>query len=133
MKTEPGEYAYENLEQDGWTPWDGVRNYQAQNNMRAMKKGDEVLIYHSVGPKTVVGIAKVKKEEYPDPTNDPKNPKDKWILVDVEPFKRLKSPVSLAQIKAEPSLADIGLIKQSRLSVMPLAKDAFDTIVKMSK
>ncbi len=133
MKSEPNEYSYQDLEKDGWTHWDGVRNYQAQNNMRAMKKGDEILIYHSVGPKEVVGIAKLKKEQYPDPTNNPDNPKEKWILVDIEPVKPLKSPVTLADVKAEASLAEIGLIKQSRLSVMPLKKSEFDKIVAMSK
>jgi len=131
MKTEPNEFSFEDLQRDGWTRWDGVRNYQAQNNMKAMRQGDLVLIYHSVGPKDVVGIATVKTEQYPDPTNDPKNPKDKWILVDIAPVKPLKTPVNLATIKADPALANIALIKQSRLSVMPLTSAEYNRILAL--
>ncbi len=128
MKTEPGEYSYEDLERDGWTHWDGVRNHQAQNNMKQMAVGDEVLIYHSVGPKEIVGIAQVSKRSYPDPTA---KPGEKWIVVDVKPLKKLATPVKLAQIKATPDLLEIPLVKQSRLSVMPLEKPIFDQLVQM--
>ncbi len=127
MKTEPGEFSYDDLERDGHTLWDGVRNYQAKNNMCAMAKGDLVLIYHSVTQKAVAGIAKVTKTAHQDPTDDT----GKWVVVDLAPVKKLKEPVELATIKATASLAEIKLIKQSRLSVMPLEKKEFDTLVKM--
>ena len=130
MKTEPGEYSFEDLVRDGKTMWDGVRNYQAQNNMRQMMTGDQVLIYHSVGPKTVVGVAKVCREAYPDP-NEPEG--SKWILVDIEPVGALKNPVSLHTIKTHPTLCTISLVKQSRLSVMPLDQDEFDKIVSIGE
>lgn len=128
MKTEPGEYSFDDLLRDGVTRWDGVRNFQARNNMKLMKKGDAVLIYHSVTDKQVVGIAEVGREHYPDPVD---NEKGQWVLVDVTPVRKLKTPVNLATLKATPTLADIPLIRQSRLSVMPLAKADFDTIVKL--
>ncbi len=130
MKTEPGEYSYQDLERDGWTHWDGVRNHQAQNNMKQMAVGDEVLIYHSVGPKEIVGIAKVSKTAYPDPTA---KPGEKWIVVDVKPFKRIATPVKLAQIKTTPTLLEIPLVKQSRLSVMPLEASVFKALVAMGQ
>lgn len=128
MKTEPGEFSFADLERDGKTVWDGVRNFQARNNLKAMKKGDAVLIYHSVTEKAVAGIAEVTREHYPDPKD---NPKGDWVVVDIKPIRRLKKPVPLDAIKAEPALAEIPLIRQSRLSVMPLDKAAFDRLVKM--
>lgn len=130
MKTEPNEFSYADLERDGKTLWDGVRNHQAQNNMRAMKKNDLVLIYHSVGPKTVVGVAKVSQEHLPDPTA---KPGEKWQVVEVKPVKAFAQEVSLAEIKAHPKLAEIPLIRQSRLSVMPLSVVEFNTLLKMGK
>jgi predicted RNA-binding protein with PUA-like domain len=128
LKTEPGEYCYQDLVRDGKTKWDGVRNYQAQNNMRQMALGDQALIYHSVGPKTVVGVAKVVKAAYPDPAE----PKDsKWILIDVAPVGALAEPVGLHTIKADPKLNTIALVRQSRLSVMPLARVEFDRIISL--
>lgn len=128
MKSEPGEYSFDDLLKDGKTKWDGVRNYQARNNMKLMKKGDEVLIYHSVSEKAVAGIAKVVKEHYPDPVD---NEKGQWVLVDIAPVKPFKRKVTLAEVKESQSLADIALVRQSRLSVMPLTKKEFDILVKM--
>jgi predicted RNA-binding protein with PUA-like domain len=130
MKTEPGEFSFEDLVRDGSTVWDGVRNFQARNNLKAMKKGDQVLIYHSVTEKALAGIAKVSREFYPDPTD---NPKGDWVVVKIEPLKAFKRKVTLAEVKATPSLAEIPLIKQSRLSVMPLDKWVFDQLVALSE
>jgi len=127
VKQEPEAYSWEDFVKDGATDWTGVRNYQARNNLKAMKKGDKVLFYHSVTGKEVVGIATVSKAEFPDPTDD------KWVAVELKPVKPLKKPVSLAQIKANLALANIGLLRQSQLSVMQLTKDEFDEIVSMSK
>jgi len=128
VKSEPFKYSWEKFSEDGRTFWDGVRNYQARNNLKAMKEGDLVLFYHSNEGKNVVGIAKVVKEFYQDPTTDDTN----WVVVDLAPVETLKNPVSLEQIKAEPSLADISLIRQGRLSVMPLKATEFDKILEMS-
>ena len=129
VKSEPSEYSYEDLIRDGSTYWDGVRNYAARNNLKNMKVGDQVLFYHSVNEKSVVGISKVVKEYYQDPTTND----ERWVVVDLAPEQALKNPVSLAQIKSEPSLAEIALVRQSRLSVMPLEPAAFNKIVAMSK
>jgi len=127
VKSEPVKYAWDQFVKDGKTFWDGVRNYQARNNLQGMKKGDLVLYYHSNEGMEVVGIAKVLKEHYPDPTiDDPR-----WVVVDLAPYKALKKPVSLAQMKQDPMLANIGLIRQGRLSVMPLKLEEFDRIVEM--
>ena len=125
-KSEPFKYSWDDFVKDGSTYWDGVRNAQARNNLAAMKRGDFVLYYHSNEGKEVVGVAKVTREAYQDPTTDDA----RWVVVDLAPVKPLKQPVSLADIKADPALAEIPLIKQSRLSVMPLDKRAFDRIVK---
>ena len=114
---------------DGRTMWDGVRNFQARNNLKAMHVGDPVLFYHSVEGQAVVGIAEVAREAYPDPTSDD----ERWVVVDLVPVKALKKPVTLDAIKATPSLKDIALVRQGRLSVMPLAKEAFETIVAMGR
>jgi len=129
VKSEPSEYSYDNLVNDGSTYWDGVRNYTARNNLKGMKSGDKVLFYHSVNEKSVVGITKVVKEFYQDPTTDD----ERWVVVDLAAEKKLKQPVTLSQIKDEPKLAEIALVRQSRLSVMPLDKKAYDLIVEMSK
>ena len=129
VKSEPSEYSYDDLVRDGSTYWDGVRNYAARNNLKNMKVGDQVLFYHSVNEKSVVGISKVVKEYYQDPTTDD----ERWVVVDLAPEQALKNPVTLAQIKGEPSLAEIALVRQSRLSVMPLEPAAFNKIVAMSK
>ncbi|WEK20374.1 MAG: EVE domain-containing protein [Candidatus Pedobacter colombiensis] len=127
VKSEPFKYSWEKFNKDGRTFWDGVRNYQARNNLKAMKEGDLVLFYHSNEGKNVVGIAKVVKEFYQDPTTDDAN----WVVVDLAPVASLKNPVSLEQIKAEESLKDISLVRQGRLSVMPLKAEEFDKILEM--
>jgi predicted RNA-binding protein with PUA-like domain len=130
MKTEPGEFSFEDLIRDGKTVWDGVRNFQARNNMKAMKKGDQVLIYHSVSEKALAGIAEVSREHYPDPTD---NPKQDWVVVDIKPIRPLKRRITLAEIKDTPDLSGIPLIRQSRLSVMPLEKKIFDRLIALSE
>jgi predicted RNA-binding protein with PUA-like domain len=116
VKQEPEAYAWERFVRDGGTAWTGVRNFQARNNLRAMKKGDVVFYYHSVTGKAVVGMARVKREAYPDPTVE----EGEWSCVDLEPWQPMRVPVTLEQIKAEPSLGELALLRQSRLSVMPV-------------
>ncbi len=127
VKSEPVKYSWEKFNKDGRTFWDGVRNYQARNNLREMKTGDLVLFYHSNDGKEVVGIAKVVKEAYQDPTTDDKN----WVVVDLSPVEALKTPVTLETIKADERLKDVGLIRQGRLSVMGLKREEFDHIVEL--
>ena len=127
VKSEPFKYSWDKFNEDGRTFWDGVRNYQARNNLKAMKEGDLVLFYHSNEGKNVVGIAKVVREFYQDPTTEDAN----WVVVDLSPVESLKNPVSLEQIKAEESLQDISLVRQGRLSVMPLKAEEFDKILEM--
>ena len=127
VKSEPFKYSWEQFEKDKETFWDGVRNYQARNNLREMKKGDLVLWYHSNEGKEVVGIAKVAKTAYQDPTTEDPN----WVVVDLKPFKKLKKPVTLEQIKAHPLLQEIGLVRQGRLSVMGLSAAEFDIILEL--
>jgi predicted RNA-binding protein with PUA-like domain len=126
-KSEPNKYSWADLVKDGSTYWDGVRNAQARNNLAAMSKGDYVLYYHSNEGKEVVGVAKVTRESYQDPTTDD----ERWVVVDLAPVKALKQPVTLAAVKADAKLAEIALVKQSRLSVMPIDKPSFDRIVKL--
>jgi predicted RNA-binding protein with PUA-like domain len=125
VKQEPSKYSWEEFAKDKGTYWDGVRNYQARNNLQAMKKGDQVFFYHSVVGKQIMGIAKVTRESYPDPTTDD----PAWVVVDLKPLKALKVPVSLEQIKSHPKLKEISLIKQSRLSVMPLSQSEYKIIL----
>jgi predicted RNA-binding protein with PUA-like domain len=127
VKSEPFKYSWEKFNQDGRTFWDGVRNYQARNNLKAMKEGDLVLFYHSNEGMCVVGVAKVVKEFYQDPTTDDTN----WVVVDLVPVETLKNPVTLAQIKADDRLKDISLVRQGRLSVMPLKSAEFDRILEL--
>ena len=129
VKSEPFKYSWDQFEKDGKTMWDGVRNYQARNNLKAMKKGDLVFWYHSNEGKEIVGIAKVVKEFYQDPTTDDKN----WVVVDLSPFKKLKKTVTLEQIKADEKLQNIGLVKQGRLSVMEITQEEFDYILLLAK
>lgn len=124
IKSEPDVYSWDDFQRDGSTFWDGVRNYQARNNLRAMRKGDKALFYHSNIGKEIVGIAKVIRTAYPDPTSDD----EQWVCVDVAPHKPFKKPVSLDIIKATPALAQIGLLKQSRLSVVALTKEEYETL-----
>ena len=142
MKSEPDVYSIDDLQRDGSTHWDGVRNYKARNNMRAMKVGDEVLYYHSnAKPPGVVGIARVCREAYPDPSQfdrkshyyDEKSKKDdpRWSLVDVEFVAKLPDEVSLDDVKSEKALADMELIRYGRLSVQSVTKAQFDRVKKM--
>lgn len=127
VKTEPEAYAWSDFVRDGKTTWDGVRNYQARNHLRAMKRGDRVLFYASVTTKAVLGTATVSKEFFPDA----KATEGDWSAVELAIGESLPRPVELATIKAEPKLAEIPLLRQSRLSVMPLSKAHFDLIVKL--
>jgi predicted RNA-binding protein with PUA-like domain len=127
VKSEPFKYSWEKFNKDGRTFWDGVRNYQARNNLREMKEGDLVLFYHSNEGKEIVGIAKVVKEAYQDPTTDDTN----WVVGDLSPVEALKTPVTLEQIKADPQLKDIGLVRQGRLSVMGVKREEFDYILAL--
>lgn len=129
IKSEPNTYSWDDLVKLGRDHWDGVRNYQARNNLRAMKLGDLALFYHSVNEKCVVGICECVKEFYPDPTTDD----DRWVVVDFVPKQKLKKPVTLQEIKAMTSLADMVLVKNSRLSVQPVTKEEFDIIITMSE
>ncbi|MDE3184505.1 MAG: EVE domain-containing protein [Bacteroidota bacterium] len=129
VKSEPFKYSWEQLTRDKKTFWDGVRNYGARNNLRDMKKGDEVFFYHSNEGMEVVGIAMVVKESYQDPTTEDKN----WVVVDISPVKPLMKPVTLGQIKAEPKLANMELVKNSRLSVQKVTPDEWKQVLKMSE
>ena len=128
LKSEPDAWSWDNQVKEGASMWDGVRNYQARNNLKEMKKNDLCFFYHSVTERSIVGIVKVVKEYYPDPTDKT----DRFVVVDVKATKKLKNPVSLDQIKENNMLQDIALVKQSRLSVMPLKKTEWDIIIKMS-
>ena len=128
MKSEPSTWSWENQVKDGVAMWDGVRNYQARNNLMKMKKKDLCFFYHSVVEKSIVGVVEVVKEFYPDPTDKT----GKFVVVDVKTKKELKNPVSLEQIKLTKKLLNLPLIKQSRLSVMNLKKIEWDIIIKMS-
>jgi predicted RNA-binding protein with PUA-like domain len=127
VKQEPDTYAWEQFVRDKGTAWTGVRNFQARNNLRAMKKGDEVFYYHSVTGKAVVGVARVAREAYPDPTAE----EGDWSCVDLVPVKVCRTPVTLEAIKADPLLRDIALLRQSRLSVMPVGSTEAKTLRKL--
>ena len=128
-KSEPFKYSWDDFLKDGSTYWDGVRNYQARNNLKAMKVKDKVFFYHSNEGLRVVGVAEVIKEHYQDPTTYDR----RCVVVDLKPVDTLKNPITLTQIKEEPSLKEISLVKQGRLSVMPLSKKEFDKILAMSE
>lgn len=128
VKSEPFKYSWDQFVTDGQTFWDGVRNYAARNNLKAMKKGDEVFFYHSNEGLEIVGIAKVVKEAYQDPTIE----EDAWVVVDLKPVKKLKSPVSLQQIKTEKRLKDMALLRLSRLSVQPVTDDEWKVVMEMA-
>ncbi|MBX3190389.1 MAG: EVE domain-containing protein [Labilithrix sp.] len=130
IKSEPTVYSFDQLVDDGRTVWDGIRNFEARNNLRAMKKGDLCLFYHSNVGKEIVGIARVARTAYPDP----KAPKDEdWSAVDVEPVKKLKKPVTLAQAKAHPVLSKMGLVKRSRISVTPVSADELAAVLALAQ
>jgi len=128
VKSEPSKYSWEQLVKDKQTSWDGVRNFTARNNLKAMKKGDEVFFYHSNEGLEIVGIAKVAEEAYQDPTTDDTN----WVVVDLKPFKELKKPVSLVTIKAEKRLADMALVRLGRLSVSPVTDAEWNVILELA-
>ena len=128
LKTEPSTWSWDDQVRVDKEMWDGVRNYQARNNLINMKKGDLCFFYHSVKEKKIIGIVEVVKENYPDPTDASK----KFVVVDVKKKKKLKNSVSLEKIKLQKNLDHIALIKQSRLSVMPIDKKSWDIIYKMS-
>ncbi len=129
VKSEPFKYSWDNLVADGSTYWDGVRNYMARNNLQAMKKGDLALYYHSNEGKEVVGVARVTREFYPDPTTDD----ERWVVVDFEPVKPLNEPVGLSQIREDPELRDIAMLRYNRLSVAPVTRPEFRRILKLGK
>lgn len=128
VKSEPFKYSWDQFEKDKQTIWDGVRNYAARNNLRSMKLGEEVLFYHSNEGLEIVGIAKVAKESYQDPTTQ----EEAWVAVDLKPFKKLKKPVSLATIKNDPRLANMALIRLGRLSVQPVTEEEYKIILEMA-
>jgi predicted RNA-binding protein with PUA-like domain len=128
LKSEPFKYSWEQLEKDKKTFWDGVRNYAARNNLRAMKKGDLAFFYHSNEGLEIVGIVKIIKEAYQDPTTK----EVAWVAVDVAPFKKLKKPVTLAHIKSDKRLQNIALVKLSRLSVQPVTSEEWDFIIELA-
>lgn len=125
IKTEPSTYSWDKFVAEGKSMWDGVRNYQARNNMMAMKLGDLVLFYHSNEGKEIVGMAKVTKEHYPDPTTDD----PRWVVVEFEPVQQFKKPVTLAMLKADERFAHVSLVRQGRLSVLPIKREEFDLIL----
>jgi len=129
MKSEPFKYAWDQLIADGSTYWDGVRNYEARNNLAAMKKGDLALYYHSNEGKEIVGVARVIRESYQDPTTDD----DRWVVVDIEPVVALERPVTLAEVKADEVLADMQLVKRGRLSVVPVDRVEFQRVLSLGK
>ena len=129
LKSEPSTWSWDDQVKAGVEMWDGVRNYQARNNLMSMNKKDLCFFYHSVSERLIIGIVEIVKEHYPDPTDKT----GKFVVTNVKAKKKLKRPVSLEEIKSTPSLSKIALIKQSRLSVMPLTKNEWDTIIKISE
>tara|TARA_Y100000766_G_C18890775_1_gene598411 strand:+ start:1165 stop:1578 length:414 start_codon:yes stop_codon:yes gene_type:complete len=129
MKSEPGAWSWEDQVKDGTAEWDGVRNHQASNNMKAMKKGDKAFFYHSVNEKRIVGIVTIAQEYYPDPTDK----SGRFGMVDVKALRPFKKPVTLADVKGEPRLENLALVRQSRLSVMPISDDEWRLICAMGK
>lgn len=127
LKTEPGTFSWSDLIRDKTAVWDGVRNFQARNNLKAMKKGDQAFVYHTGEDKAIIGIAEIVKEAYPEP-------KDKdWIAVDLKPVKKLKNLVELGTIKKDKRLANMVLVRVARLSVQPVKKEEFDLIIALSE
>jgi predicted RNA-binding protein with PUA-like domain len=127
VKTEPDTYSWDNLVKDKTAVWDGIRNFQARTNLKAMKKGDTVLVYHTGDEKAVIGIGKITKEFFPDPKDNA------WVAVELSAGKKLKKPVTLAQVKADKRLSSMALVRVARLSVQPVKESEFDTIVQLSE
>jgi predicted RNA-binding protein with PUA-like domain len=128
IKSEPDKYSFSNLVRDGKTTWDGVRNFEARNNLRSMKTGDACLFYHSNEGKVVVGVARVARAAYPDPSTV-----DDWSAVDIEPVKAFRRPVSLDEMRAHPALAGMMIFRKQRLSVVPVTPSEFETVVELGK
>ena len=128
VKSEPSVYSFDQLQKDGETTWDGVRNYAARGHLNGMKKGDEVLFYHSNEGLDIVGIGKVSQEAFPDPTTDD----DRWVSVKLKPYKKLKKPVSLDDIKKDKRLKDMALVRIGRLSVQPVSEKEFKIIMELA-
>ncbi|GAB4238150.1 MAG: EVE domain-containing protein [Ekhidna sp.] len=129
IKSEPNTYSWDDLVRLGVDHWDGVRNFKARNNIKAMQKGDQCLFYHSVSEKAVIGIAEVVKEYYRDPTTDD----DRWYVMDVRPLRKLKRPVTLAEVKTDKRLSEMQLVKYPRLSVQKVTREEFDVILELSE
>ena len=127
VKTEPKAYSWEDLVEDGWTYWDGIRNYEARNNLRKMSVGDQLLYYHSGRSRTVVGVAEVTRGHYQDPTTED----TRWSAVDIKPVQALKRPVTLAKIKKDQRLGEMVLVRRSRLSVTPVTEDEYGIVLAM--
>ena len=128
LKSEPSSYAWEQLVKDGRTHWNGVRNFQAAKNLKSMKRGDQAFFYHSGEDRAIVGTCEIVKEAYPDPSD----PEGRFVMVDVKALKPVKTPVTLAAIKAEPKLKDLALVRQSRLSVVSVADAEWKILAKMA-
>jgi len=128
VKSEPSTYSWDQLVKDKKTTWDGVRNFAARNHLKSMKKDDDVLFYHSNEGTEIVGIAKVAKEYYPDPTADDTN----WVVVDLKPSKKLKKPVTLSQVKSDKRLADMALVRLGRLSVQPVTESEWKIVMELA-
>jgi len=128
VKSEPFKFSWDQLVKDKVAVWDGVRNYAARNNLKAMQKGDEVLFYHSNEGVEIVGIAKVSKESYQDPTTD----NEAWVVVEIKPYKKLKHPVTLVQVKADKRLAEMALVRLGRLSVQPVTDAEWKIIMELA-
>ena len=128
VKSEPSVYSWQQLEKDKQTVWDGIRSYAARNHLRGMKKGEEVLFYHSNQGLEIVGIAKVKKEAYQDPSTE----EDAWVAVELQPYKKLKKPVNMEQIKADKRLKDMALVRIGRLSVQPVTDKEWNAIMELA-
>ena len=129
VKSEPDVYSWDQLVKDGRTPWDGVRNHQAANNLKAMKRGDRAFFYHSGDQRAIVGVAEIVKEAYPDPSD----PDGRFVMVDVKPVRAAKTPATLAAIKAEPKLKNLALVRQGRLSVVPVEADEWKLLCAMAQ
>jgi predicted RNA-binding protein with PUA-like domain len=131
IKSEPDKYSFEQLVRDGRTRWDGIRNFQARNNLRAMKKGDLCIYYHSSEGKAVVGVARVSREAYPDPTADPRKPRGDWSAVDIEPVRSLGRPVPLDELRSHRILGKMMIFRQPRLSVVPVTPEEFELVLEL--
>lgn len=127
LKTEPGTYSWDDLVRDKKTVWDGVKNFQARNNLKAMRKGDPVFIYHTGDEKAIVGLAKVSREAYPDPKEK------EWLVVEIAPDKKLRRPVSLSEVKGDKKLAGMALVKYARLSVQAVKNEEWDRILELTR